>query len=59
MQAHSLIFYRFPQALNEYIIPLGLAPVHAEVASPTLNGLYERLLQHIDRMASLQRDRYL
>ncbi len=78
MQIHSLVFHRFPQALDEHIIPPGSAPVHAEVTPPILDGLHELmrgeltaltgihnlrfamvvecLLQHIDCMASLQRD---
>ena len=78
MQIHPLVFHRFPQALDEHIVPPGSAPIHAEFATPFLDGLHEFmrgelaalvgihnlrpaiaaecLLQHIDRMAGLQRD---
>ena len=79
MEIHPLIFYRFPQPLDEHIIPPGSTPVHAEVTAPILARMHEclrgklaaligihhlwcamareRLVQHIDRMAGLQRDR--
>ncbi len=81
MQIDPLVFYRLPQTLNEHIIPPGSASVHADLATPILDGLHElmrgelaalvgihnlgrsmvieRLLQYIDRMAGLQRDRHL
>ena len=82
MQVHPLVFHRFPQVLDKYIVSPGSAPVHAEIFTPsTLDGLHEllrgelatlisihdlrlamameRLLQHIDGMAGLQRDRDL
>src|SRR3954453_14723122 len=78
MQIDPFVFHRFPQALDEHIIPPGSAPVHAELATLFLDGLHklmrgelaalvgihnlwsamatERLLQHIDSMAGLQRE---
>ena len=41
MQIHPFIFHRFPQALDEYIVPPGSAPVHAEVATLFPDGLHE------------------
>lgn len=81
MQIHPLVLHRFPQALNEHIISLGPAPIHAGFAALFLDRLQEFMgselaalvgvhnfrptmaaecfLQHIDRMAGLQHDRYL
>ena len=44
MQIDPFVFHRFPQALDEHIVPPGTAPVHTELAPLFLDGLHELML---------------
>lgn len=53
MQIDPFVFHQFPQALNEYIVPLGAAPVHAELATLFLDGLHGLLQGELVALADI------